>query len=143
MNGDRGSRVRAVTRRRAGLEMTGSITVSRRFHKPNVDPGSLVVTTTTSQVIYAGPAFIHQLGNGPEVLVGEQGLPTNTTVISIPMSARGPHVDDIVRINSCAEDPSLAGIDLRCVSTSGGGIYSSTRQLVCVFIAYSQRWEPE
>jgi hypothetical protein len=121
--------------------MNCSITITRRQHKPVMDPGSLVVVPVTSKVLYTGLAFIHAQGNGPEVFAGEQGIPSNSTVISIPMEWSQVRPDDMIAVLSCVEDTTMVGLDFRIASVGGAGIYSSTRQLACVVWADSQRWE--
>ena len=139
---NRAARARHVVRRRAESEMNCSVVITRRQHRPNLDPGSLVATTATSKTLYTGLAFIHAQGNGPEVLVGEQGIPTNSTVISVPMvNDSKVRPDDMLAVLTCDEDNTMIGLDFRIVSVGGAGLYSSTRQLACIVWADSQRWE--
>lgn len=139
---NRAARARHVVRRRAESEMNCSVVITRRQHRPNLDPGSLVATTATSKTLYTGLAFIHAQGNGPEVLVGEQGIPTNSTVISVPMvNDSKVRPDDMLAVLTCDEDNTMIGLDFRIVSVGGAGLYSATRQLACIVWADSQRWE--
>jgi len=128
-------------RRRSALEMNCTIRITRRQHRPVLDEQTLNAVPATTKYLYTGKAFIHAQGNGPEVFAGEQGIPSNSTVISIPMEWSGVRPDDMIEVLGCEEDLTMIGLDFRIASVGGAGIYSSTRQLACVVWADSQRWE--
>lgn len=135
------SRARAIAQRRALSEMTTKIVVERMTAAPVLNPVSLVLEPVAALEVYSGVAFLHSLGGGGDVFVGEQPIPTRSTIISIPPDATSPRPDDMVTITSCAEDAALVGLAFRIITVTGAGVYRSTRQLTCVTWSDSQMWE--
>ena len=116
----RHARARAYVQRRAAAEMDVKVVVRRMSSDGVLDEASLVVVPVAQQTIYTGSAFLHSIGSGGEIMVGESPVPVRSTVISLPASAPAPRPDDVVTITACPEDATVVGLGFRVRSVEGG-----------------------
>ena len=134
------SRTLAYVRARATANMLDTVRVLRRA-APVLDEDTLLLTTSVGATIYQGAARIYNDVQGAALIVGESVQATSATTISLPWTATGVHVDDIVLVLTSATDTDLVGDAFLVKDVTDGGLLRSTRALSCVAYQASRWWE--
>jgi hypothetical protein len=85
-------------------------------------------TTTPGAVVYQGPCRVHPQGSDVVVEAGEQPVTQRTYDVTLPSTASGIEVDQVLTVTVSA-DPDLVGRPLRVTDAKVASIHVQ-RQLV-------------
>lgn len=124
----------ATRRGRVAAEglMVDACTVTRLNGSGTLDPDGLSYSgAPAADSIYEGKCRVRRTGTqGDEQQAGDKTIGVTGFLVSLPMTAVGVQLDDLVTVTASALDPDLVGRRLR-VSAVTRGTHVTARRLQC------------
>jgi hypothetical protein len=113
---------------KARTQMTSKVTVYRPSAPVFNATTGMITATKSPDPIYVGTARIRPTTGGQQINVGDGALVLRTTTFSFPEEATEIRVDDLIHVDTCAEDSEMNGQEFRILDVSIGGILDPTRK---------------
>lgn len=134
MRGRISKRARNYVRKRATAVMESVVRIER-VEEPVFDEVSVRATSGSRTVIYEGPARIWTMNTGGAIVLGEDSLHTQTTVMSIPWDVKEiPRIKDQIEVLYSHVDEKIIGRRGHVTGTPKAGDLRPTRTFQVQFI---------
>lgn len=132
---------RSFIRARVEAAMTYTVQILRG-QLGTLDPSTgLVGGLSDDSEIYNGIARVRTIGSSGTVNIGGAEVAVRTVVVSIPITAPVPHVDDLLKVLTDGQSDTDADTRIfRIVGVDGGSLFGDARRMTCSGWYNSRYW---